>query len=332
MLNTERVGRVIMHIKASILIPVYNVENYIKECLDSIQRQTMTDFEVILIDDGSTDRSGEICDDYARKDSRFHVYHQKNQGVVAARENALQKAAGEYIFWCDADDYVSDDWLEKVFDAFDENRADIVTFGFQKFTTNGVKSTHICQYTKLRDIQKYALLAQNSFGGLVYWVARREFWENEHISGTFSEDAYTTARMFLRAGQIVVISDVLYHYRIDNSGSLTHILGFIKFKDVNMWEYRLQLCKENFAEEVPFCLGKLLHNAVRAYSLNLVFHNLTGEEENKALELLRTEDFGAVRGHWKDKKLRMCILKKRLGLCRWYAQYKIWKQERKNKK
>lgn len=96
--------------KISVIVPVYKIkEQYLKECIESISKQTYSNLEIILVDDGSPDNCGEICDLYAEKDSRIMVLHQKNQGVSMARNNAIQKATGEWITFIDADD-----WIEKI--------------------------------------------------------------------------------------------------------------------------------------------------------------------------------------------------------------------------
>lgn len=97
---------IIQHPKISIIVPVYNAENYLNRCVDSIVAQSFTDFEVLLVDDGSKDKSGEICDEYARKDSRISVFHKENGGVSSARNLGLDKASGEYITFIDADDFL----------------------------------------------------------------------------------------------------------------------------------------------------------------------------------------------------------------------------------
>lgn len=112
--------------EASIIIPVYNAENYLKQCLDSVKNQTFSDYEVILIDDGSTDRSGLICDQYATEDPRFRVWHQHNGGVSIARKRGLEKACGRYIFWVDADDWCETDLLEIVIKKFQKGHHDVV--------------------------------------------------------------------------------------------------------------------------------------------------------------------------------------------------------------
>ena len=101
-----------MHPKISVIVPVYKVEKDLHRCVDSILAQTFTDFELLLIDDGSPDKCGAICDEYALKDSRVRVFHKENGGVSSARNIGLEKARGEWIAFCDSDDYVTPNWLE----------------------------------------------------------------------------------------------------------------------------------------------------------------------------------------------------------------------------
>ena len=109
----------------SILMPVYNVDKYIEKTLESIKNQTYSDFEVIMVDDGSTDSSGLICDKWAQADSRFKVIHKENAGVSAARNTALSLVKGEYIFFMDSDDIIIPETLEELLDALIKNDADI---------------------------------------------------------------------------------------------------------------------------------------------------------------------------------------------------------------
>ena len=103
-----------MQPKISIVIPVYNVGQYLCQCLDSIITQTIQDYEVILVDDGSTDESPSICDKYAEKNKRFTVIHQKNEGSAKARNTGLDKATGEYIAFIDSDDWINEDHLQNL--------------------------------------------------------------------------------------------------------------------------------------------------------------------------------------------------------------------------
>lgn len=110
----------------SIIIPIYNVEKYIKRCVDSLLNQSFIDLEIILVDDESPDNCGKICDEYTQKDKRVKVIHKKNGGVSSARNAGLDMATGEYIMFCDADDYVRNDWVENLHSAIVELDADFV--------------------------------------------------------------------------------------------------------------------------------------------------------------------------------------------------------------
>ena len=111
--------------KVSILVPVYNVEAYLPKCLDSLIGQTLREIEIICIDDGSTDRSGEILDEYAEKDKRIHVVHQENGGLAFARNKALDLVKTEYLTFVDSDDYIDVRMLEKMLQIIQEKQADI---------------------------------------------------------------------------------------------------------------------------------------------------------------------------------------------------------------
>lgn len=120
----------------SIIVPVYNKEEYLKRCVDSITAQTLSDYELILVDDGSTDLSGQICDEYAEKDSRITVIHQKNAGVSSARNAGLTIASGEFVCFCDSDDKLPITALEEMFLSAAHEKADLVIGGIVTETIN----------------------------------------------------------------------------------------------------------------------------------------------------------------------------------------------------
>ena len=113
-------------VKVSIGVPVYNVEVYLRECLDSIMNQTFKDFEVIMVDDGSTDNSFSICQEYVAKDNRFKLIHQENKGLAGARNTCIKNMHGEYITWIDSDDKIKPDYLEKLLQVQVETGAQII--------------------------------------------------------------------------------------------------------------------------------------------------------------------------------------------------------------
>ena len=132
----------------SVIIPIYNVEKYLPRCIDSILSQTFTNFEILLIDDGSTDLSGKICDEYAKFDTRIRVFHKKNGGVGSARNVGLNSAKGEWICFCDSDDYVLENWLMN-FSHFCSNSIDIILSGYISSDKTNTRSINLnCYKTK----------------------------------------------------------------------------------------------------------------------------------------------------------------------------------------
>ena len=123
--------------KVSIIVPVYNTEKYLRTCLDSILAQTFADFEAILVDDGSTDKSGDICDEFAARDKRIVVIHKQNGGVAKARITAFECSKGDYITFIDADDYVDERYVGHLYECIERNNADVSCCQYYKVDENG---------------------------------------------------------------------------------------------------------------------------------------------------------------------------------------------------
>ena len=117
----------------SVIIPVYNTESYVRVCLESLVEQTYTNFEVIMIDDGSTDNSGEICQEYTERDSRFHYYRKENGGVSSARNLGIEYSRGNYLTFVDSDDWVEEDYLEVLYNAIIDESAGVSVSTYKRF-------------------------------------------------------------------------------------------------------------------------------------------------------------------------------------------------------
>ena len=130
-----------MNMVVSIIVPVYNVENFLEQCLKSIENQSYTNWEAWLVDDGSTDTSGKICDDYAEKNSKFHVIHKENGGQSSARNVALDHITGDLVTFLDSDDYFAADVLEKMIQTKVETKSTIVCTGINIFKNGRVVQT-----------------------------------------------------------------------------------------------------------------------------------------------------------------------------------------------
>lgn len=168
----------------SIIVPVYNAEQYLHRCIDSILAQSYTDFELLLIDDGSKDASGDICDEYAAKETRVRVFHKENGGVSSARNLGLDNAQGEYITFCDADDHVSEDWLAAYSEAI-ANNVDLAIQGYYAIDGDNTVEKQLQPHSG-NTIEAKRQLVADLFAQEVYyylWVKlfRRDLLEAHHI-------------------------------------------------------------------------------------------------------------------------------------------------------
>lgn len=212
--------------KISIIIPIYNVENYIEKCFRSIIKQkNMCEAEIICIDDGSTDNSGKICDKYAKIDKRFKVIHQKNLGVAVARNVGLDVAQGKYIAWIDPDDYIADDWYEKI-NTFMEKNIDFIFFDYAYLINNTIKKVRYRNdsgYIKKEKFFKELVLDKKIQSQLWSKVMKRTLFHNIRIPKDIKvlEDFAIMPYLVEKANTIYYISDYLYYYLI-RKGSLTN--------------------------------------------------------------------------------------------------------------
>lgn len=213
--------------KISIIIPVYNAEKFLHRCIESILTQTFSDFELLLIDDGSKDSSGFICDEYAKKDSRIWVIHQRNAGVSAARNIGLDKAQGEWITFCDADDWTEKGWLETTYKIFSQNDIDIIRFGY-KIDDNG--KTELIQHNAVEILSDYSAIwdkcYKNRYSGYLWnsvfkrkTIGNIKFDETLHLC----EDHIFTNKVVLQASKVYLSQDCFYHYKINQSISLSNV-------------------------------------------------------------------------------------------------------------
>lgn len=202
----------------SIIVPVYNTEKYLSRCIDSVINQTFTDFEVLLIDDGSTDNSGKICDEYAEKDSRIKVIHKENGGQAEARNLALDIAKGDYIAFVDSDDYISKYYLHILYDNIKKYDADISVCVCEKFTdilpTETTTQTHPETYSG-KEFTTRCLLDKIP---MKPWILCDKLWHRDCFSeirmpiGRIYEDNAIVYKILYNAKKIVDCNNKLYFY------------------------------------------------------------------------------------------------------------------------
>lgn len=217
----------------SVIIPVYNTEDYLERCIQSFLKQKFKDYEMILVNDGSTDSSGAICDNYAAEYSHIRVVHKKNGGLSSARNAGTQEALGEYIWWVDADDWVDENSLAMLYDAAKKTRADFVKFNYVRVInrektecfSNALPGLYRGSAEKEGLLQKALLQPANYSLSACFHIYRRQFLKDEQLSFISereigSEDYLLNLQALLVADSIFVINRSFYYYEL-RMGSLT---------------------------------------------------------------------------------------------------------------
>lgn len=220
--------------KFSVIVPVYKVEGYLEQCVESVLQQTYTDFELILVDDGSPDRCPEMCDNFSQKDTRIKVIHKKNGGLSSARNAGLDIATGDYVVFLDSDDFWNDEnALQEVYDKA-KFGTDIVIFGCtdwdihtnKKVVSRSSYNQEIMQSNDKNMILHYLLSEKKLPGGSTVFMTRRKIIERNSIAfkeGINSEDYDWVLEVFLNSDSFAAIDNPFYTYRKGRIGSITTV-------------------------------------------------------------------------------------------------------------
>ena len=206
--------------EVSIIVPVYQVEKYIRQCVDSILAQTFTDFELILVDDGSKDKSGQICDEYARMDTRVKVIHKGNGGAADTRNRGMDQAVGNYVMFVDSDDYIAPTMIECLYQNILNENADIAACNYLYFFENDRKkvfATNVkSEVLTGTEIFYYRKNERNYGFWTVVWnklMKRETVGKVKFRSGKYYEDEFWANEIYQMDIKIVTIPECLYYYR-----------------------------------------------------------------------------------------------------------------------
>lgn len=266
--------------KFSVIIPIYNVSKYLDKCINSVLKQTYQDYEIILVDDGSTDLSGEICDVYAKKDQRIKVIHKKNGGLSDARNAGMGIACGDYYYFLDGDDYISERLLQITMNTIEEQQADMVVMNYTKLDEKGKiletvhfnNSSHNIEHVK----QKYEYYIQTLLQYYQGWEAWNRVFKGSiirehHIlftdnSRIFAEDLLFLMMYLQFAKKIVCTEEVLYYYLIRDNSIMSEKKKRFNAIQVTalaecFYDYLQKECSEHyFIERYSFIYGIILFN------------------------------------------------------------------------
>lgn len=293
----------------SVIIPVYNVEKYLRECVNSVLRQTYQNFEIILVDDGSTDGSSDICDAYAAEDSRVQCIHKTNGGASSARNVGMDAARGGYVYFLDSDDTLEHEALQVLFDTAEAEKADIVFFEADCFSDNGKGSTGNYNYGHQYDTQKGGIVLAELIDNQEFHVSipllflKTSFLRNTGkrlVEGIMYEDMVFTYELFLEANRIAHCRRKLYHRRYRDASVMTSPKRMFNFvsSDTVYWELINYMTRFGLLESS--CAKKYIARCA-ANSLNM-YSDLKLKDRRKCREryrnlrssILEHEGFGSI--------------------------------------
>jgi glycosyltransferase involved in cell wall biosynthesis len=268
--------------KLSVIVPVYNTEKYLRECIDSILAQTFTDFELILVNDGSTDGSGAICDAYATQDERIRVIHQQNGGVTRARKCGVRNAVGMYFGFVDSDDWIHPEMYAQMIGKCVETGADIVVcdvyleYGTKTEVIASLADEGIHNKTALHD-KIYPAMVMNihyrrpgiigSSCNKLYrkTVLDKVFWQIDDTF-VFAEDALFSYAAMLESESVYILHKNLYHYRQHLASATHQYYGFSRYQNL-MHPYRAHL---HFLKDRGFDVAEQINHFIAINSINNV--------------------------------------------------------------
>lgn len=320
--------------KISIIIPVYQVEKYIKRCLDFILSQTYSNLEIILIDDGSRDMSGKICDEYAIKDSRIKVIHQDNAGVSVARNKGLDICTGDYITFVDSDDFIEPFMYEKMMEKVTEYNCDVVMCDCVK--DDGVAQTPYTHniragfydYNQLKEEYYPHLLMMENVeypATISNWLLlfRREIASSiRYIEGVrYSEDLLFGAQLLYNAKSFYYMKDeYYYHYRMNNE-SASHTFKKDKWKDyITLYNAALNIFKDNkvILNQTYIMLLFFMYNYINDV---ILFKELNTNEKLVLIENILNDDY--IIKLFKKIKISKLLISPKQKIVTYMYKYKI---------
>ncbi|MBO4220584.1 MAG: glycosyltransferase [Clostridia bacterium] len=287
----------------SVIIPVYNVTPYLKNCLDSILASDYSGFEILLIDDGSTDDSGIICDEYAKLDNRIRVFHTENRGVCAARNLGLDNASGDCVLLVDGDDMIRPDLIGDMIRTIDENDLDCVIFGYSMIpedaTSDSIPETPAPQIIETMDAssavrealvgKKYRVLSWNKLYRSSLWTDLRF-----PVGRSYGDDAAVTCKILGRCSKVGYTPSVYYYYR-ERSGSALHA-GFSE-KRIQLLDSYNEITSD-VSKDYPHLLSEAFYAYdVRLFDLFALLKKDAAYKKNKlkVLKMIREKTFGKER-------------------------------------
>lgn len=295
-----------MHELISIIVPVYNVEKYLEKCVNSIINQTYSNLEIILVNDGSTDNSGKLCDNLATKDPRIVVYHKENGGVSSARNLGLDKAKGEFIGFIDSDDYIDPDMYEFLYKELKKNNVDISMCGlYHVYADKKDSQVDSAEYYVMDSEQAIKMVLDSKITSVTPVNKLYSKWLFEQIRYDISiksaEDALIMIKLLDKCNLISVTTERKYYYFHRGNSLTTSPFSKTTLDVINVYQQNLELVKEKYPNIIDsakrrvfwsyfYVLDSLCISSVRK-DYDVLFSKLLSELKSNIMFILTSPNF-----------------------------------------
>ena len=290
----------------SVIVPVFNTGKYLQDCLDSIIGQTYKNLEILLIDDGSTDESGKICDTYSTRDTRIKAFHRENQGVSAARNFGIEHCTADWLMFVDADDVLHRELINTVLSIAEQQKSDIVEFGYKKFI-NQLPNVDVIDY-KLESFSGREMLRNLFMPGMgiqtdAVWskIYRKELWNTIRfpLNKRF-EDTATSYQVLYKANKVTYVNSELYFYRLSDRSFTAQQYDLQQFDQIDAMVDRCAFFKSNVDEYTYYLSVRYLYYECLRHKYMMERHSLNDSAHYESLKSITDK---AHRELWKSKYL-----------------------------
>lgn len=270
----------------SVIVPIYNVEKYLRACIESILNQTYKSIEIILVDDGSTDFCPEICDEFQKKDNRIKVIHKKNGGLSDARNIGIENSSGLYICFVDSDDFIKTNYVELLYKSIKKNNTKISQCGYTYYDGTAKENINYNNDIVLKKREYfYDNFTSHIIDNTVVWnkmYSKDIFKDLKFNKGKIHEDEYFTYKAVDKAGKISIIKECLYLYRINETSIMRRKYNYKRLDALEAFREKNIYFKEKYDSD--------LYNCFATYYLDLLLYH-----------------YKQVTIYLKDKKIKNCI-------------------------
>lgn len=312
--------------EVSVIIPIYNTDKYLRRCIDSVINQDFEDYEILLIDDGSTDNCGMICDEYKNKSEKVFVIHKPHCGVSSACNCGIEHSNGKYLMFCDSDDYVEPDWISTLYRAIEDNPDDFVFCAFFKEDTSKSRLIHLSHgdYYSRYSISDYYLMYQKGFSAY-RWI---RIFRKDKISDTIrfnesisvGEDVLFNIEYLKTCNSFLYVDKPLYHWGNDRSDSLSRAYHAKYYNDIkNLYFPRASVIAD---KDMQNYYNEYFHRFYACIDIVNDNRNTMSKSEKKAYinYILHDEAFCHALKHSEKSKLKTLVNFKSYSLIMMYKK------------